>query len=210
MKRLLFLVIIVTLPVIVFFEWMAYKRTHFPADFIYQTSDQLDLNYYQPELVADYFESATSLEHFGRHCWKEYKLDVLVDKPVESPKKDLVMAYQQKLAHVKHIEALLEKSNALKQKGLKNDVVRLMLEHDMTESDLEAHLFLGDKKTLGFEDQGEGVFKAQQLLKQKGYDLPVDGFFERQTLEAVKAFQESVNIYPTGKIGDLTVKKLLE
>jgi N-acetyl-anhydromuramyl-L-alanine amidase AmpD len=210
MKRLLFLILIVTLPVIAFFEWMAYKRAHFPADFIYQTSDSLDLNYHQPELIADYFQSATELEHFGRYCWKEYKLDVLGDQPMESPQKDLVKAYQLKFAHVKHTEALLERSYALKQKGLKDKVVQLMLEHDMTESDLEAYLFLGEKEKLEFEDQGDGVFKAQQLLKQKGYDLPVDGYFEKKTLEAVKAFQRSAGIFPSGKIGDLTVKKLLE
>lgn len=210
MKRLLFLVLIITLPVIAFFEWMAYKRAHFPADFIYQTSDSLDINYHQPEVVAEYFQSATELEQYGRYCWKEYKLDVLGDRPVESPQKDLVKAYQQKLAHVRHTEALLKRSYALKQKGLQDKVVQLMLEHDMTESDLEAYLFLGEKKNLEFEDQGEGVFKAQQILKQKGYDLPVDGYFEKKTLEAVKAFQRSAGIFPTGKIGDLTVKKLLE
>lgn len=210
MKRLLFLLIIITLPIIVFFEWKAYQRAHFPSDFLYQTSDQIDLNYHKPQVLADYFQSAADLEHYGRHCWKEYKLDVLADKPVASPEKELVLAYQNKLAHVKQQEALLERSFALKQEGIQDEAVRMMLDRDMTEADWKVYQFLGDAQTLAFEDQGEGVFKAQQLLKQKGYDLPVDGFFEKKTLEAVKAFQRSVDIYPTGKIGDLTARKLLE
>jgi murein L,D-transpeptidase YcbB/YkuD len=210
MKRLLFLVLIITLPIIAFFEWAAYKRANYPSDFIYQTSDNVDMNYHKPEVLANYFQAAAELEHHGRYCWKAYKLDVMADKPIESPGKDLVAAYQQKLAHVRQMEAILERSAQLKEKGVSDEDARLMLDLDLSASDLETYKFLNGKETLEFEEQGEGIFKAQQLLKEKGYDLPVDGYFERKTLEAVKAFQKDAGIYPTGKIGNLTVKKLLE
>ena len=210
MKRLLILVLIISLPVIAFFEWAAYRRAHFPADFIYQTADSIDLTYHDPEVVATYFESAADLERYGRFCWKSYRIDVRSDKPFESPEKDLVAAYEQKLAHLKQTEAMLKRSWSLKEAGWKAEEVELMLKKGLTESDYRVYSFLAGKKFLVFEDQGKGVFEVQRLLKARGYDLPVDGYFERQTREAVMNFQQKAGIYPTGKVGDLTIKKLIE
>ncbi len=210
MKRLFFLILILTLPLIAFFEWAAYKRANFPADFIYTTSDSVDLDYHRPEVVADYFQSAAAIERFGRYCWKEYKVDVRADEPMESPEKELVASYLKQLVHLRQTEARLKQSYSLKQQGLDAETIQRMIENGWDKTTYEAQTFLGDKKVLVFEDQGEAVFKVQQLLKKKGYDLPVDGYFERKTLDAVKEFQRKEGLFPTGRIGDLTVKRLLK
>jgi murein L,D-transpeptidase YcbB/YkuD len=210
MKRLLSIAFIIGIPVIILFEYLAYRRVNPPSDFAYQTSEQVDLAYHDKSVLAAYFRDATELESLGRYAWKEYDVDVLSDQPKESPEKDLVEAYRQLKAKVRQQEAMLLRSAALKDKGYDSLAVKMMLEKGYSEATYRTRSFLQGKPYLQFEEQGVAIFKVQEMLKAKGYDLPVDGYFEKKTLEAVKSFQKSKGIFPTGRVGDLTLQKLFD
>ena len=60
-------------------------------------------------------------------------------------------------------------------------------------------------------DRGEAVKEMQEALMARGYDLGrwgADGIFGKQTLKAVKAFQEDCGIKADGIVGRITYGKL--
>lgn len=54
------------------------------------------------------------------------------------------------------------------------------------------------------------VYELQKLLIAKGYGIPLDGVFKTATLEALRAFEVSKNLYPDGRLDALTLSFLLE
>src|SRR5437868_4391009 len=59
-------------------------------------------------------------------------------------------------------------------------------------------------------DTGPEVRRAQQLLNRRGAHLDVDGIFGEKTEAAVRHFQRTHKLEVDGRIGDKTLKKLLE
>ena len=57
---------------------------------------------------------------------------------------------------------------------------------------------------------GDKVRLLQNLLKQAGYDISVDGIFGAETEGAVMAFQGSVDLTPDGWVGKSTWSKLVD
>jgi His-Xaa-Ser repeat protein HxsA len=64
------------------------------------------------------------------------------------------------------------------------------------------------KRALHMGLKGEDVRQMQQLLKNKGYNVPVSGYFGRQTEIAVKKFQIQNDLPADGKVGNLTLSML--
>lgn len=64
--------------------------------------------------------------------------------------------------------------------------------------------------TLRKGDSGEDVRYMQQLLKNAGSGLAVDGYFGSGTLNAVKAFQTKHGLTPDGVVGPMTWAQLLK
>ncbi|GEN29898.1 carboxyl-terminal processing protease [Cerasibacillus quisquiliarum] len=61
------------------------------------------------------------------------------------------------------------------------------------------------EKTLTYNDAGEDIENIQKMLKGLGYQLErMDGYFDKTTEKAVKAFQKEQNIKQTGKVDQET------
>lgn len=58
-------------------------------------------------------------------------------------------------------------------------------------------------------NRGERVFAIQYLLQQKGYRVPATGFYGVITTGAVKAFQRSRGLNPSGNVGPSTWDRLI-
>jgi His-Xaa-Ser repeat protein HxsA len=56
--------------------------------------------------------------------------------------------------------------------------------------------------------KGKDVKQLQQMLKDKGYNVPVSGYFGQQTEIAVKKFQKQNDLPADGKVGSLTLSML--
>ena len=54
MKRLFYLICIICLPLILWFQWDKYQRFHPPLEYQYEASGQADLQYHDQEVVAQY------------------------------------------------------------------------------------------------------------------------------------------------------------
>ena len=53
--------------------------------------------------------------------------------------------------------------------------------------------------------KGDDVKQMQLLLKARGYNTPVSGYFGEQTESAVKKFQKNTDLPIDGKVGSLTL-----
>ncbi len=210
MKRLLTLFVIIILVVIAFFQYTNYRRFTPPSVYAYQTADSLDLGFYDPAVLETYFLKAEEVGSFGRYCWKTYGLDVLGDRPHNPNDQKLVQTYQQMRAHLRHLEARLKRSSVLKKKGYDNAAIRIMDTEGLSEEAYTQRQFFGNKAYFQLNDSGTAIFEAQKKLKEQGYELPVDGYFERLTEAAIKQFQTANNIYPTGRLDDLTARLLMK
>ena len=63
---------------------------------------------------------------------------------------------------------------------------------------------------MGDQDvEGNGVRRAQYLLREKGFDIQPDHIFGPATEGAVRQFQESTNLLIDGIVGDQTWSALL-
>lgn len=60
-----------------------------------------------------------------------------------------------------------------------------------------------------YQDKGEHVLQAQKLLNLRGFQLQEDGIFGPKTFRAVKAYQLSQGLSPTGVISGVTMALLL-
>lgn len=208
MKNLLALVLIICLPVIAYFQYSNYRRMNPPASYAPAAATDIDLNYHDAGQLAAYYHTLSEAGHFGRHCWKEYRLDVKSDKPADPFKQNLVNTYQQLLARAAQLEALLRRSAALKARGLDNENIRRLEQEGLSEGGMKARLLLDGKTALVIGEKGAAVFEAQKLLKATGCELPIDGVFDIVTEGCVRQFQQAKNLYPSGKL-DLHTLSLL-
>lgn len=67
-----------------------------------------------------------------------------------------------------------------------------------------------DYPLIKHSSKGEYVEKVQQILKDRGYKIVVDGIFGANTEKAIKEFQRAVGLASDGIVGSNTWAKLLE
>jgi len=65
--------------------------------------------------------------------------------------------------------------------------------------DYDVSFIKEDESQLYLGDEGEGVLKLQEMLRELGYDVPLTGVFCQDTLEAVNAFKDE--FLPDGNNG---------
>lgn len=207
MKKLVFIVIIVALPVIAFFQFQNYRRFNPPAAYEYAISNDIDVNYYNQELVDEYFTKSIEIGAFARLKWRNEGLDVRF--PDENNLADVNAAkyWTELRARVQFLERKLEFSKTLKAQGHANQEVR------MAESGFEvAHLdFVKDQEgiqSIQLGDQSRYVWIVQNKLIEKGYDHVRDGLFGDDTQSAITSFQQDQGIYPEGLINEETFELL--
>ncbi|MCG8319546.1 MAG: hypothetical protein MI921_08605 [Cytophagales bacterium] len=81
MKRLAWLIIIVTLPIIAFFQYKKYTKFNPPSIYEYPVSDSIDIHYYDPLMVEKYYENVYRLESLARELWYDKGLDIKFPDP---------------------------------------------------------------------------------------------------------------------------------
>ena len=69
-------------------------------------------------------------------------------------------------------------------------------------------VYLDVDETLGFDQVDEKIKNVQVILNALGYEVRSDGYFDLNTENAVKAYQQSHDIDPTGIIDYETASQL--
>ncbi len=209
MKRLAWLIIIIALPVICYFQYKKYTRFHPPSMYEYVSQDSVDINYFDPMIVQQYFENIYKLEGITRQLWFSKGLDVkFPDLNIEGSRRE-VDYYNQLYATTKLLEKKLIYSSQLKGNGFQNFEIKEMVEKGISP---KLYTFLKKKKLIGLHQGQElsEVWELQKLLLDKSYEIPFDGVFGIETKESLVDFQTKNSLMPTGIVDESTLKHLIK
>lgn len=210
MKRLFYLVTIISLPLIVFFEYDRYRRFHPPSEYGWPANAGIDPDYHDPEVVKRYFELGEGSASYARYIWKKEGIDVKRDNPSDPEAQTYAGTYRRYLASAWHLEQKLLQSAALKKQGFSNEQIRQMEQEGISPETLQMKELTENKVLSVMGDEGPLVFEIQTLLKKRGLNLPADGIFRDETDRAIRVFQQEQNLYPSGKMDERTFRRLLQ
>ncbi|MDX1906738.1 MAG: peptidoglycan-binding domain-containing protein [Bacteroidia bacterium] len=206
MKRLFYLVIIVFLPILAFFQYDAYVRQHPPGDYVYPIAAGIDTAYHDPEVIFQYYTAAYQARSIARHCWKHYKVDVMATSPLDPDEKPCFDLYHAALARAKTCEFRLLRSATLKQEGLSNEDIRQIELSGLTPAAYRLQLLAQNTILAQEGDVNTLVLEIQRLLNQQGFQIKTDGTFRDETREALKSFQLQRGLIPSGKLDSQTLR----
>ncbi|PKQ67417.1 peptidoglycan-binding domain-containing protein [Raineya orbicola] len=210
MKRIVVFLILVFLGLLTFFQYQKYRKFSYPNAYDYVINTQeIDVNYHEPALVKEYFETATYLGNFAREQWTNYGIDVL-SSDIEIPQaKNAAQTYQTMLARVKFLEAKLIHSKKLKQQGFDNEAIAYIEKNGISEKNYSLHKLIAGK-TFRKGDKDRAIWEIQKLISQKWQAIQIDGVFSDETEQAIKKIQQEKQSYPSGIIDEDFLKLLLQ
>ena len=208
MKRLALLILIITLPILTYFQYQKYRRFHPPTEYDYTLSDSIDTNYYNPATLQQYYRSAYEIGQFARQQWHNHGVDVRYPDD-DSEAQRAAQYYQQLLSTTAQLEDQLATSYQLKQAGFDNLAIAQIEQEGLSPTSYRL-AEEQDLLELAKGDKGHRVWALQKLLVQHGYDIPVDGIFSKETEGAVKDLQQKTDNYPSGSVDEPLLRVLTE
>lgn len=206
MKKLLFVIVIVTLPLIAFFQYKEYRRFNPPTAYEYLVSSEIDVNYHDYSMVDEYYNKSVEVGAFARSKWRNEGIDVLYPDQEVQAEVNAAAHYNQMLSRIRNIEAKLIKSEGYKKDGFSNEEVQ-MIESGIPQ-DLVRYVSDGGMMELTLGDRGQGVYLLQKKLITKGYDHNLDGVFGLDTQSAIRNFQSDNDLYTSGILDKITFVSL--
>lgn len=208
MKKLLIVVVVITLPIITYFQYKNYVRFQAPSDYDYQATNEIDLNYYDQSLVEEYFEKKIEISSFSRRVWRNEGVDVLFPDTNVELELDYSNYYNTLLKRIEFLELKLNQSLQYKQKGFDNSQIQ-RLEQGISQAVIRNEKFVGlEGSSIG--DEGETIWVLQKKLIEKGYEHTLDGVFGDETQLAVIKFQNDNELFPSGVVSRSTLELLFK
>lgn len=204
MKKLLILIVIITLPLIAFFEYASWKRYNPPSEYGYTIPEDIDVNYYDADMVKEYFENAVEIGRFAREKYRSEKIDVRYPNNENLDEVNASKYYHNLIARNQLIEGKLKQSQKLKGQGLNNQEVQLVVEKGASTRYIRLHANQASYLLLKLGDEGKEVWELQKALLGKNLELPLDGTFGVETEKQLAAFQNQNSIYPSGVLDEET------
>ena len=215
MKKLIIALIAIIVLIFAYNQYKEYQRFH-PDNFNYKSSENIDLEYYNQDVVYSYFEAVQALNGFANMQWNVNEINVKSPEDDDESTTFVVNEYRKKLAKVKYYEAKLEASKQLKEEGLTNDLIKLKLEGNSTKPDSNA-IFKSKIKSMyaanpkvRLGEKSAFIYEVQKLLVKKGFDLELDGVYHTITRNAIMEFETKHNLFPDGNLDVLTLDALLD
>lgn len=209
MKRIIILLVFISLVIIAFSQYLKYKKFNIPNDYDYKIAEDIDANYHDVSLLSDYYTTAYQIGSLAREMWFNHGIDVKLADKSDPQSVSATLAYNQLLAKVKFLEGKLRESKRLKDLGYNNLDIKYMEENGVSEKNFLLYQLFGGKPLKNGE-KSEAVWELQSLLVKAGYEIPIDGFFSDKTEGAIKEFQKSQKIYPSGIADTKTLKLLIK
>lgn len=209
MKRLFYLIVIIGLPVIAYFQFENYRALHPPEDYTLTPNPEIDASYHDPQVVLNYYTLLQEAKSFAGSCWENDRFNVKTTDPVDPDHQELMARYHQYLATAQHLEQKLIQSAKWKKEGFSNENIQKMETQDpmtrMLERWKENSIEVATKG-----EKNELVFKVQEKLNTLGITMPIDGVFDTETETGIITFQNQKSLFPSGKIDMITFRTLFE
>jgi hypothetical protein len=210
MKKLLFLILIITLPIIAYFEYVSWKRFHPAKDYSYRLSDEIDINYHNHDLVQEYFENALEIGRYAKQKYFNEEIDVEFPDEQNIEAVNASKYYAKLKARTLYLEGLLKESSKLKKEGLSNQEIELIETLGFSIEGLRAYQDSENYVGLKSGTKSKYVWDIQKKLTEKGYEVPIDGLFGVETESQLRAFQRANNLYPSGETDRDTFDRLFD
>ncbi len=210
MKRLAYLILIITLPLLVFFQWRKYRRFNPPTDYSYEINDAIDPQYHDPDVVLQYYQAAEATGTYARYCWRKHRVDVKVPDLEDPEEATMTKVYQQHLATAQALERRLLQSAKWKAQGLSTSEIQTLERSGMSSESLQTQKLLGADRLVRFGEESPSVWHIQKLLIAKGYNIRLDGIFDQETLTALNAFQAADSLAQTYGVDEEVLGYLME
>ncbi|MEP1095850.1 MAG: peptidoglycan-binding protein [Cyclobacteriaceae bacterium] len=201
MKKILFIILIITLPLIAFFQYKEYTRFNPPSSYEYMISEAIDANYHDPELVTEYFSKAIEIGSFARTKWRSESIDVRFPDQNSTIEMNAANYYNQLLARTKQLEAVLSNSKNLKDQNFSDSEIKFM-ESGFPRNLIESRIDRNSMVQLAIGSNSRFVWKLQERLISKGYPHTLDGLFGTATQTALITYQNDQGIFPSGAMND--------
>ncbi|MGB3468799.1 MAG: peptidoglycan-binding domain-containing protein [Cyclobacteriaceae bacterium] len=208
MKRLFYIIVIVGIPVIVFFQYQNWTKFSAPNEYDYSLSDEIDTEYYDQEAVKTYYENVQEIGSYARAMWHTYDLDVKNYDQNDPVSKERALYYEFLIAQTRLLEQKLKNSKRYKSQGFSNHDIKLILDRGISAETYKKELDLQNYTGVKFGDLSQEVYDIQKRLRELGYELPIDGNFKNSTQETLKDFQKKNDLAPTGYVDKKTARKL--
>lgn len=217
MKQIIIFLLVIILLLIGYSQYKQYKRFT-PPEYEYSKNELIDLNYHDKSFLLDYYKAIENLNGYVITQWSTNDFDVRNPGDDDEDIQAAVAVYNEKLGVVKFYEDQLLKSKSLKEQGLTNADIILLENMGVTQEELkksEANkkiisLFKNNISQLRLGQRNAFVYELQKLLVNEGYDIPTDGVYAQITMDAIRKFEESKDLYPDGNIDILTLEALLK
>ncbi len=209
MKRILIILVVLSLVIIAIFQYLNYRKFNEHGDYDYIVSDKIDSNYYNPLVLSDYYTTAYQIGSFAREAWFNHGIDVKFADKADINSVNATLAYNQLLSSIKILEGKLKESKRLKDLGFDNLAIQDIEVKGLSEKNYLVYKIL-EGKILKNGDKSEAVWELQRLLVAAGFDIPTDCMFSDKTEAALKEFQKSKNIFPSGIAGTQIFRLLMQ
>lgn len=208
MKKLLIIIIIITLPLIAFFQYSNYRRYHPPVNYDYPVSSEIDLGYHDQAVLKEYYQNAIEIGQLARTLWFNEGIDIRFPDMDDSLSLNYAAYYTQLQSRNQWIEARLITSKQKRDSGWSSYEIRLL------ETGYPPEIMALRKESLKFAglsigDVTEEVRDIQVLLNDQGYIVNIDGVFGETTFDSVKSFQRKNGLLSTG-VMDFETFRLLK
>lgn len=209
MKKLVFIVVIITLPILAFFQYKSYRRFHPPINYDYQLNPNIDSYYYDQEMVKEYFRNAIEVGRLARTLWFNEGLDVRFPNEEDTVSLYYSKFYGHLMARNRWIESKLLASAKGKALGWSNEDVKLA-EQGINPDNFKMEKMKGSFIGLVRGSQGREVWQIQNKLQAKGYQIPVDGVFGLTTENTLLQFQSDNDLFGSGMVDEETFESLMK
>lgn len=197
-------------------KYSQYKRYNSPES-DYKSDKKVDLDYYDQEIVMNYYDAIEGLNSYVKMQWSANKIDVRTPADDDSKTKIAVDGYSKGLSKVKYYESRLERSSMLKEKGLSNQEIKTLENRGIDfatfkkKANIDLIKSMFDPSTaIKTRDESTFIYEVQKKLVENGFDIRVDGIYWQETSDAIKSFEEKNQLFADGKLDALTVDLLIK
>ncbi|MCS6820947.1 MAG: peptidoglycan-binding protein [Microscillaceae bacterium] len=209
MKRIIIAVLVIANLYIAFYLFWNYRRFNPPTNYEYPVSNKIDVNYHDAKLLQEYYDLCYQIGAFARRTWYNEGIDVLYPDESNTQSSNAAKAYNNMRKRAKYLEQLLENSQALKKAGYSNEEIKFIEQKGINADHYQLFKEVS-KRNLAKGDTGAVVWRLQDLLIKKGYNIPLDGKFIDVTQRALQQFQKDNQLYPSGVLNEESLRLLLK
>lgn len=203
MKQIIIFLLIVIVALIGYGQYSKYQRFSL-KNYGYQIPEDLDVSKADQKTLLDYQEAIEAVNGYVITQWSAHKIDVRNPKKDNERTQAAVSTYRNKLAAVKFYEQQITLEGTAQTEPVETP------QGDIQKELVREMFAAQNSQTLRVGARGALVFEIQKLLIARGYDIPLDGIYRTETLNAVQSFEQEKSLFADGIIDAITLHHLLD